>query len=97
MLSTTDIFAGIDFDNLGNIKGLTRVSYQGLYSIIDLEASYGKRVADRNTFFIKNDTLFQFFEQDLTWNETTIKTGLRFPWLLTKSKYNSKIELYNYV
>ena len=97
ILSTTDVFAGVEFDNVGNIKGLSRVSYQGLYSIIDVTASYGKRISDRNTYFIKNDTLFQAIEEDLTWNESTLKAGLRFPWLLTRSKYNSKIEMYNYV
>lgn len=97
ILSTTDVFAGVEFDNIGNIKGISRVSYQGLYSIIDVTVSYGKRISDRNTYFMKNDTLFQAIEEDLTWNESTFKAGLRFPWLLTRSKYNSKIEVYNYV
>ncbi len=97
VLSTTDVFAGVEFDNEGNVKGVGRVSYQGLYSIIDLTASYGKRTSDRYTVFLENDTLFQINENNLTWNEGTFKAGLRFPWLLTKSKYNAKIEAYNYV
>jgi hypothetical protein len=97
VLSTTDVFAGVEFDNTGNIKGVGRVSYQGFFPIIDLTASYGKRTSDRTSFFLKNDTLFQLVEENLTWNETTLKTGLRIPWLLTKSKFNSKIEVYNYV
>lgn len=97
VLSTTDVFAGVEFDNVGNVKALTRVSYQGLYSIIDVNASYGKRISDRTTYFIKNDTLFNLVEENLTWNESTVKAGLRFPWLLTHSKYSSKVEAYNYV
>ncbi len=97
-LSTTDIFLGADFDNIGNIKGITKVSYQGLYSIIDVTASYGKRVSDRVSSFIQNDTtIVTIKEENLTWNESTVKAGLRFPWLLTRSKYNTKIEAYNYV
>jgi len=98
VLSTTDIFLGADFDNIGNIKGITKVSYQGLYSIIDVSASYGKRVSDRVSSFIQNDTtIVTVKEENLTWNESTVKAGLRFPWLLTRSKYNAKIEAYNYV
>lgn len=97
VLSTTDLFLGVEFDNVGNIKGISRVSYQGLYSIIDVTASYGKRISDRTTYYVKNDTLFNLVEEDLSWNESTLKAGLRFPWLLTRSKYQSKIEAYNYV
>jgi len=97
VLSSTSLFAGLEFDNVGNIKGVGRVSYQGLYSIIDITTSYGKRISDRNTFFVENDTIFQFKEENLSWNEGTFKAGVRFPFLLTKSKFNAKIEMYNYV
>ncbi len=93
VLSTTDVFAGVEFDNVGNIKGVGRVSYQGLYPIVDVITTYGNRVV--NTSFI--DSLDNVQNDKYTWTETTLKTGLRIPWLLTRSKFNTKIEVYNYV
>ncbi len=98
ILSTTDVFAGAQFDNMGNVKGLARVSYQGLYPIIDVTASYGYRTTNRITSYIENDTsIVTLEEQNVTWNETTLKGGVRFPWLLTKSRFNAKVEVHNYV
>lgn len=97
ILNTSDVFAGVEFDNLGNIKGIGRVSYQGFYPIIDVTATYGKRVANRNSYFVRNDTLFNAYEENISWNEATVKGGLRIPFLLTRSKYNSKVEIYNYI
>ncbi len=93
VLSTTDVFAGVEFDNIGNIKGVARVSYQGLYPIVDVIATYGNRVV--NTIYY--DSLDNKQNDTYTWTETTVKTGLRIPWFLTRSKFNSKIEVYNYV
>lgn len=97
ILSTSDVFLGAEFDNMGNVKGVTRVSYQGLYPIIDVTATYGSRISNRNSIFIRNDSLFSGYEENKTWNEATIKAGLRFPFLLTHTKFHSKIEIYNYV
>ncbi len=93
VLSTTDVFAGVEFDNVGNIKGVARVSYQGWYPIIDVTATYGNRV--QNTTY--RDTLDVVHSDKITWTESTLKAGPRIPWKLTNSKYQSKIEVYNYV
>jgi len=93
VLSTTDIFAGVEFDNLGNLKGVARVSFQGWYPIIDVVTTYGNRV--QNTTY--RDTLDVIRNDKITWTETTVKAGLRLPFLLTRSKFQSKIEIYNYV
>ena len=57
ILSTSDIFLGAEFDNIGNVKAVARTSFQSLYPIIDVTATYGKRKADRSTFYIKNDSI----------------------------------------
>lgn len=93
ILSSSDVFAGVEFDNMGNIKGVGRVSYQSLYPIIDVTATYGNRVADA----AYQDTLGVVQDDRLKWTETTVKAGLRIPWLLTSSKYHSRIEVHNYV
>jgi len=93
VLSTTDAFAGVEFDNIGNVKGVARVSYQGLYPIIDVVATYGNRV--QNTTF--TDSLGAVQPDKITWKETVVKVGPRIPWLLTSSKFQSKIEVYNYI
>ena len=93
VLSTTDVFAGVEFDNVGNVKGVGRVSYQGWYPIVDVVTTYGNRVT--NTTY--RDTLDVIRPDRVTWTETILKTGLRVPWLLTKSKFQSKIEVYNYI
>ncbi len=93
VLSTTNVFAGVEFDNIGNVKGIGRVSYQGLYPIIDVITTYGNRV--QNTSY--TDTLGNINPDKITWTETTFKAGPRIPWLLTRSKYHSKIEVYNYI
>ncbi|MCF6351600.1 MAG: hypothetical protein L3J06_01180 [Cyclobacteriaceae bacterium] len=93
VLSTTDVFAGVEFDNVGNVKGVGRVSYQGWYPIVDVVATYGNRVA--NTTY--RDTLDVIRPDRVTWTETTVKAGLRLPFLLTRSKFQSKIEVYNYI
>lgn len=97
ILSTSDLFVGAEFDNMGNVKGVARVSYQSLYPIIDVTASYSKRVADRSTYYIENDTLFNLYEENISWNETTVKAGLRIPLLLTHSKFHSGVTFHNYV
>ncbi len=93
VLSTTDVFAGAEFDNVGNVKGVGRVSYQGWYPIIDVVATYGNRVT--NTTY--RDTLNVVRPDRVTWTEAILKAGLRVPWLLTQSKFQSKIEIYNYI
>lgn len=97
ILSTSDVFAGVQFDNMGNVKGVGRVSYQSLYPIVDVIASYGNRHADRSTYFVENDTIFNLYEENRIWNEATLKAGLRIPLLLTRSKFHSGIEFHNYI
>jgi hypothetical protein len=88
ILSTTSVNAGYLFDiyeRTGAWKA--RISYQGFYPIIDAQVLFGKR--EDNFTFAGNDVQF-------TWDETVFETGLRIPWLLTRSKYHSAFEVGNY-
>ena len=94
VLSTTDLFLGFQTDQDLNFKWIARGSYQGLYPILDIEANYAKR----NASVTYRDTASGANRIDqIKWNETGIKGGLRIPWILTKSKYFTNLEVRNYV
>ena len=83
ILSTTIFSAGYahnPFENAGHVYG--RMSYQGFFPIIDLEARSGNRRVEEK--FTQNDSIM---EQKIEWNETHASLGLRVPLNLTRSKY----------
>ncbi len=87
LLSTTTINAGYNFDiNERTGSWAAGVSYQGFYPIIDAQLFTGTRELKTGVF--GRDVKFN-------WNETGLLTGLRLPFLLTRSKYFSQIEISN--
>lgn len=96
LLSTTDLFLGFRFDVDRNFKWLTRASFQALYPILDIEASYGKRNQSINYRDTTVTETVAIETDQLNWNETTLKTGLRFPWLLTDGNFHTNLEIRNY-
>ncbi|AYB34023.1 PD40 domain-containing protein [Chryseolinea soli] len=85
ILSTTSISAGYLYDiNEKTSYWNAGVSYQGLYPIIDVNATTGNRKEEKTDF---ND------KQKFTWNETGAEVGLRLPFLLTRSKYSRTLTL----
>jgi hypothetical protein len=89
VLSTTELYAGYVYDvneRTGSWKG--RVSYQGLYPIIDLEVLSGNR--EEETGILGRDVT-------LRWKEVTASGGVRLPFVLTKSKYISQLEISNQI
>ncbi len=93
VLSTFDAMAGFRIDGQGNTTWLTRASYQGLYPVIDLEASYANRQAAvdyTDTTGVKQTDL-------QIWKETAVKTGLRIPWVFTRNRFFSGMTVRNYL
>jgi hypothetical protein len=89
LLSTTTINAGYAYDISEKTGSLVAgVSYQGFYPIIDAQVLSGDRQVQTAVF--DRDVKF-------TWKENGILGGLRLPFLLTKSKYFSEIEISNSV
>lgn len=94
VLSTTDVFLGFNVDTDANFKWIGRVSYQSLYPIIDVEVNYAHRRASVGYY----DTLSNSSQIDeLKWDETGVKAGLRIPWLLTRGKFHTNLVLQNYL
>jgi hypothetical protein len=101
ILSTTSLNAGYTFD-LNERTGYYRVglSYQGLYPIIDLNFTRGKRAVDEelSTLIITGqDTSVVTDQAIFKWDEQTISGGLRLPLITTNSKYASGLTMQNYV
>lgn len=89
VLSTTSVNVGYEYDiteKTGQWKA--GVSYQGFYPIIDLQMTKGNR--EDNTSVFGRDVKF-------TWKEDGLITGLRIPFLLTRSKYLTQLEISNSV
>lgn len=87
ILSTTSINVGYLYDiNEKTSYWNAGVSYQGLYPIIDVNATTGSRKEEKTDF---ND------KQKFTWNETGGEVGLRLPFLLTRSKYSRTLTVGN--
>jgi len=91
VLSTTLIDVGYRYD-VTEETGYWRagVSYQGLYPIIDLEATYGNRSAKED--YVQGGTV-----KDIAfdWTEATLSTGLRIPLVTTQGKYLSNLSIGN--
>lgn len=85
VLSTLEFNAGYFYDVNEKTSGWKGgVSYQGLYPIIDLGFSYGDRVTNERSF--GNDLKFE-------WSEMTVESGLRLPFLLTRSRFSRSLTL----
>ncbi|MEN8247613.1 MAG: hypothetical protein ABFS32_01670 [Bacteroidota bacterium] len=93
VLSTSDLFLGFHVDTDMNFKWMGKYSYQGFYPIIDVEVDY----AFRNSNIPYEDTLGVEHTDKMTWDETTVKAGIRIPWLLTSSKMHTNLEVKNYI
>lgn len=85
VLSTTALSAGYVYNaNENSGYGFGQASYQGLFSIIDLNARLGNR------------SILQTFPDTtatVTWNEKSLGLGFRLPLVLTKSKYYENLSL----
>lgn len=89
LLGTTVIDAGYKFDiNERTGSAYAGVSYQGFYPVFDLNVLSGKRQA--HTAALDKNVQFD-------WKETTITGGVRLPFLLTRSRYNTNLTLKNWV
>jgi hypothetical protein len=89
LLGTTIVNAGYLFDineRTGSYHG--GISYQGLYPILDFNFLAGKR--ELKTGVGNRDVKFN-------WEETTVTGGVRLPFILTRSKYNTSLTLKNLV
>jgi hypothetical protein len=87
LLSTVTLNAGYQYD-LTEKTGQWQagISYQGFYPIIDAQVFTGTR--EEKTAVFNRDVQFN-------WNESGVLAGLRLPFLLTRSKYLSEIEVSN--
>lgn len=84
-LSTTQAIVGLNFDQTertGAVFG--GLSYQGQYPVFDLDVTHG----GRNSGIIVNGT--EYRDQ---WRYTRLRTGLRLPLTLTRSKYLQALTL----
>jgi hypothetical protein len=95
ILSTTSLNAGYTFD-LTERTGYWRagLSYQGLYPIIDLNVTQGKRSVDEDyttTIINGGESTTTTDTYDFSWTERTFSGGLRLPLNLTRSKYVSSL------
>ena len=82
VLSTTSLYAGLVYDAVEQTTfGVGRFSYQGLWPIIDVEATRGQR------------TTLDFS----SWMETSLEAGLRVPLTLTSGKFRQSAVVSNNV
>ncbi|HEY5746892.1 MAG TPA: hypothetical protein VIU12_12495 [Chryseolinea sp.] len=89
ILSTTSISAGYLYDiNEQTSYWNAGVSYQGLYPIIDVNATTGDR---------QNKETFRGNDVKFNWHETTLEAGLRVPFQLTNSKFSRQLSLGSFV
>ena len=100
ILSTTNLSAGYSYD-INERTGFWRVglSYQGLYPIIDLDFTQGDRTVDEGlattTIIRDGDTTRLRRNMVFDWTEQNLSAGLRIPWILTNSRFNSGITISN--
>ncbi|RAK68290.1 hypothetical protein [Hymenobacter edaphi] len=84
-LSTTQAIAGASFDQTERTGALfAGLSYQGRYPVFDLDVTHG----GRNSGLILGGT--EYRDQ---WRYTRLRTGLRLPLTLTRSKYLQALTL----
>lgn len=90
VLSTTAVSVSYTYD-AEEESGFAsaKVSYQGLYPIIDFEVQKGSRTSDRGT--VGGRPL------EFSWEELAFEGGLRLPLRLTRGKYFSELSLENAV
>lgn len=89
ILSTTEISGGYTYDiNEGTGAWGARVSYQGMYPIIDGSFSYSRRE--------NSDAIFGR-GVEFRWTEIGGAIGIRVPLILTSSKYNTGLSVGNSV
>jgi hypothetical protein len=103
ILSTTAISAGYQYD-INERTGMwkAKLSYQGLYPILDVSATYGKRnVNEGNITYITKitptDTTYKTSDLRFKWTELNVEGGLRLPLNLTQSKFSSGLTISDYV
>lgn len=87
VMSTTSLYAGVVYDAVEQTAfGVGRASYQGLWPIIDVEVTNGKRKEDRST---DNNEL------KVEWDESSVEAGLRIPLTLTSGAFRQQLTLSN--
>ncbi len=102
LLSTTTIDLGYRYDATEK-TGFWRAkaSYQGFYPILDFEFTQGDRSVDEGNLTYQEvngiDTTLVTKNLTFKWEEQKFETGLRVPLLLTKSKYQTEINVGNFV
>lgn len=102
LLSTTSLYGGYRFD-LNERTGMwtAGLSYQGLFPIIDITYSTGKRSVNEGsatTYIVQGtDTSRVINDIVFDWTEHNIEAGLRIPLVTTRSKYSSSVTIGNAV
>ncbi len=102
ILSTTNIFAGYEYD-LQEQTGLWKVgaSYQGFFPVLDIQVIRADRKVNEGqvgTLVVNGiDSTIQSKELKFSWKETTLETGLRIPLVTTTSKYIGNFQIGNYI
>ncbi len=100
IMSTTNLSAGYTFD-LNERTGFWRVgvSYQGLYPIIDLDFTRGKRSVDEGlattTVVNGSDTTYVTRNAIFKWEEQNVSAGIRIPLILTHSRFSKSLVIQN--
>lgn len=93
LLSTALADIGLGYDsNEGTMGFFTRLSYQGLYPVLDAE--YETRM--RNTNVILKDQVRGDTTVSDLWREHDLRVGVRLPFNLTHSKYIESLNLSAY-
>ncbi|WP_254244940.1 hypothetical protein [Hymenobacter sp. BRD67] len=93
-LSTTQLFAGLSFDQTERtLAATTALSYQGRFPVLDVEATYGGRNAAR--YFDRNQSRSNPLDSLRTtrWQYARLLAGVRIPLVLTRSKYLQALTL----
>ncbi len=102
ILSTTSVTLGYVFDVSERTGALeARVSYQGLFPIIDLSASVANRNADIGMVgfdrIVGDDTIAVSQNVLFDWDEKKVTGGVRVPLIATSGKYASNVTVGNEV
>ena len=102
ILSTTALDGGYVYDITERTGAWrARVSYQGVYPILDFQATQSNRSVNEGTIqyrkVVAPDTTLVTDNLKFTWSERTLEAGLRVPLVTTSSKYIGNVSFANNV
>lgn len=90
ILGTSVVSVGGRYNDAENtLRGFVDYSYQALYPVINLSASWGKRYSELDSTLVIGLDSIDFAE----WNENEIELGISLPLQLTKSRMLSGLNL----